>query len=373
MKLSISLLVSLLLHSSHFNLAESGTNKAAEKGKRVAAEKGKNVAMKTKKDAETGISSHFLRGDGKSKDASNLDDAEGDYIVVFKKNKIKNEKTEADFLTRKAKGKLKKTYSKALPGFSARLTRKAMHELQNNPDVDYIEEDGQVTINDCTEATQISVPSWGLDRIDSAATIQSTSNLDGTYSYVEDGPAQEVHVYIIDTGINPTHDEFVGRLGECFGAVDNASDGISGSCEDCHGHGTHVAGTIGGTQYGVAKNANIILHAVRAFNCAGTGSMSDILEAYDWVIEQCINKTCVANGSFGRQVSQLSNDGAASLVDAGIVYAVAAGNDDVDACGKSPASAQGVITVGATTKDDDRSGNSCYGKCVEIFAPVRTS
>ena len=373
MKLSISLLLSLLSHSSHFNLAEGGTNKAAaEKGKRVAAEKGKNVAMKTKKDAETGTSSHLLRRDGKSKDASNLDDAEGDYIVVFKKNKIKNEKTEADFLTKKAKGKLKKTYSKALPGFSARLTRKAMNELQSNPDVDYIEEDVQVTINDCTAVTQSSVPSWGLDRIDFAVTTLFTSELDGTYSYVEDGPAQEVHVYVIDTGINHLHDEFVARpLGECFGAVDNDS-GSSGSCEDCHGHGTHVAGTIGGKQYGVAKNANIVLHAVRAFNCAGSGRMSDILEAYDWVIDQCANKTCVANGSFGSSFSQSSNNGAASLVDAGVVYAVAAGNSNVDACGKSPASAQGVITVGATTQTDVRSGYSCYGECVEIFAPVRT-
>ena len=172
MKLSISFLVSFLSLISHFNLAEGGKREANEKGKRDAAENGKKDVMKAKNDAEKGINnSRFLREEGKGNDVSNLlDDAEGNYIVVFKKNKIKNEKTHADFLTRKAKGKLKKTYSKALPGFSARLTRKAMNELQNNPDVDYIEEDVQITINDCTEATQSSVSSWGLDRIDFAAT-----------------------------------------------------------------------------------------------------------------------------------------------------------------------------------------------------------
>jgi subtilisin family serine protease len=371
MKLSISFLVIFLLLSSHFNFAEGGKKEANEKGKRDT--------MEARKDAEKGINKIFLRGDGEGNDVSDLDDAEGDYIVVFKENKIKNEKTEADFLTRKAKGKLKKTYAKALQGFSARLTRKAINELQNNPHVDYIEEDVQVKINDCIVATQNPVLSWGLDRIDFAVTTQSTSNLDSTYSYVVDGPAQDVHVYVIDTGINSGHDEFVGRrLGEHFGAIDNvpeASDGTftSGSWEDCHGHGTHVAGTVGGTQYGVAKNANIILHAVRVLDCEGSGYMSDIIEAYDWVIQQCTNQICVANGSFAASsMSQVGNDGAASLVEAGIVYAVAAGNDNVDACTTSPASAEGVITVGATTQIDVRSYYSNYGECLDIFAPVRT-
>jgi subtilisin family serine protease len=258
---------------------------------------------------------------------------ERDYIVVFKKKNVfrkKNTsikddvKAEAEFLTKKANGKLMKTYSRAVNGFSATLTCKAMNKLHNNPDVAYIEEDVQVTVNDCATATQFPVSSWGLDRIDSVAT-SSTSTLDQSYSYVlEDGRlTQKVHVYVIDTGINRHHDEFVGRLGNGFNAVSDDD----GAWDDCHGHGTHVAGTIGGKQYGVAKNANIILHAVRVFNCEGSGSSVGILAAYDWVIDQCTNRICVANGSFGGGFSTASNEGATKMVEAGVVFVVAAGND----------------------------------------------
>jgi subtilisin family serine protease len=366
---SLSILVSsFLLLSSHFKFAEGGKNKEAnEKGKRNR------------------IHNKFLIGNEGSEvnDVSDCDeDAEHNYIVVFKKDtSFEDVKAEAELLTKKANGKLMKTYSRAVKGFSATLTCKAMNELNNNPDVAYIEEDGQATVHDCATATQSSVPSWGLDRIDSAAT-QSTFKLDGNYSYVEDDPAapQEVHVYVIDTGINSAHDEFVGRLGDGYNAVAN-NETHPGSWEDCRGHGTHVAGTIGGKQYGVAKNANITLHAVRIFGCPDDGDAvySDIIEAFEWVILQCENTTriCVANGSFGARLSLLSfNEGAASMVAAGIVFVVSAGNDSGDACQKSPASAEGVIAVGSTTIDDDdedhRSDFSNYGKCVDIFAPVRT-
>jgi hypothetical protein len=356
---SLSFLVSsLVLLSSHFNFAEGGKKEANEKGKRKRS-----------------INNRFLFGNGGLNDISDCDDAEHNYIVVFKKNtSIKDVKAEAKLLTKKANGKLMKIYFDSVKGFSATLTCKAMNELQNNPDVAYIEEDAvQNMVNDCTTATQSSVPSWGLDRIDFAAT-QPTSKLDDNYSYVEDGPAQEVHVYVIDSGIKSSHDEFDDRLGDGFGAVNNVP-GTSGSWEDCgSGHGTHVAGTIGGRQYGVTKNANIVLHAVRVFNCEGRSVLSDILEAYDWVIAQCTNtqRICVANGSFNGIFSQSANDGAASLVEAGIVYVVAAGNKSEDACETSPASTEGVIAVGSTTIDDHRSDFSNFGECVEIFAPVRT-
>jgi hypothetical protein len=155
MKLPLSFLVSFLLLLSHFNFAKGGKKEANEKGKRDAA---------AKKKAAQRFNNIFLRGSGRGDDVSVLDDEEGDYIVVFKENKVLNEETEAEceFLTWKAKGKLKKTYSKVLQGFSARLTHKAMNELQNNPDVDYIEEDIQVTINqDCT-ATQSSAQLPGV-------------------------------------------------------------------------------------------------------------------------------------------------------------------------------------------------------------------
>jgi serine protease len=369
MKLSsLSFLVSsfLLLSSHHVNFAEGGKKEANEKGKRNR------------------INNRFLVGNDGSTvhHVSECDDEERDYIVVLKKKKnnvfkkknhtsIKDDiKAEAEFLTKKANGKLMKTYALALEGFSATLTCKAMNELHNNPDVAYIEEDVQVTVNDCTTATQSPVPSWGLDRIDSVAT-QSTSKLDSTYSYVDDGSAQEVHVYVIDTGINSFHDEFAGRLGNGFNVVyDGGRD--ADDWEDCNGHGTHVAGTIVGKQYGVAKNANIVLHAVRVLSCNGYGTSAGIIDAYDWVIAQCTNRICVANGSFGGALSTASNDGATKMVDAGIVFVVAAGNNNWDACKYSPASAEGVITVGSTTSNDGRSSFSNYGECVEIFAPVGT-
>jgi subtilisin family serine protease len=184
-------------------------------------------------------------------------------------------------------------------------------------------------------------------------------------------------VYVIDSGINSAHDEFVGRLGNGFNAVGN-NQTHPGSWEDCGGHGTHVAGTIGGKQYGVAKNANIILHAVRTFTCEGWAFSSDILEAYEWVFDQCTTNTGrirVANGSFSAGSSTF--EAANAMVDAGIVYVVSAGNwgENRDAtiatrCNRSPA--EGVITVGSTTIDDHRSAFSNYGECVIIFAPVRT-
>jgi serine protease len=137
-----------------------------------------------------------------------------------------------------------------------------------------------------------------------------------------------------------------------------------------------VAGTIVGKQYGVAKNANIVLHAVRVLSCNGYGTSAGIIDAYEWVIAQCTNRICVANGSFGGGLSAADNDGATKMVEAGIVFVVAAGNGGREndasslACNSSPASAEGVITVGSTTKNDGRSSFSNYGECVDIFAPV---
>jgi subtilisin family serine protease len=195
---------------------------------------------------------------------------------------------------------------------------------------------------------------WGLDRMD-----QRALPLNGTYTYKADGSG--VTVYIIDTGINFTHSEFGGRASA---GVDEITAG--GNAADCNGHGTHVAGTVGGSTYGVAKNVRLV--AIRVLDCSGSGTTSGVIAGIDWVTA---NRTlpAAANMSLGGDFSQALNDAVARSVAAGVVYAVAAGNSAVDACATSPASAPDAITVGATDANDAFASFSNYGTCVKINAP----
>lgn len=203
-------------------------------------------------------------------------------------------------------------------------------------------------------SSQTPTSSWGLDRID-----QQLLPLNNTYNYNNDGSG--VSAYVIDTGIRITHTEFGGRATHGFDAV---NDGYNGN--DCHGHGTHVAGTIGGTNYGVAKNVQLI--AVRVLNCSGSGTTSGVIAGIDWVTVNAV-RPAVANMSLGGSISLALDSAVTNSINSGVSYAIAAGNSSQNACNFSPARVPAAITVGATNNSDSRPSWSNYGKCLDLFAP----
>ncbi len=271
------------------------------------------------------------------------------YIVVFDKSArgadVRNARAEAQ----RRGGQVHHTYSTALRGFAATLPDNALRNLQRNPNVAFIEADAVV------ELTETQSPAtWGLDRID-----QRSRPLDNSYTYTATGAG--VRSYIIDTGIRRTHSEFGGRAVHGYTAI---NDGRGST--DCNGHGTHVAGTVGGSTYGAAKATTLV--AVRVLNCQGSGTNSGVIAGVDWVTSNHV-KPAVANMSLGGGASTALDNAVANSVAAGVTYAVAAGNDNRDACNYSPARVGSALTVGATTSSDARSSFSNYGSCLDIFAP----
>jgi subtilisin family serine protease len=277
------------------------------------------------------------------------------YIVKLKADANRDSLSSADYVLQEADRlqmnygiKVLQQYTHVFSGFSIKAKDDQLEALLQDPNVERVEVNKVVRIN-----TVQASATWGIDRVD------SRRGLDRTYNYSSTG--QGVHAYIIDTGTRTTHSEFKGRVGQGFSSINDAN-----GANDCHGHGTHVSGTIGGSTYGVAKN--VIVHGVRVLGCDGSGDDAGVIAGIDWVAKNAI-KPAVANMSLGGDKSQSLDEAVQAAVNSGVVFVVAAGNENQNACNVSPSNVPEAITVGATTRTDSRASYSNFGKCVDIFAP----
>jgi subtilisin family serine protease len=246
------------------------------------------------------------------------------------------------------------TYTRVFNGFAAAMTARTARQVAADPDVAFVQPNVIHRISD----TQNNPPSWGLDRID-----QRNRPVNNAYTYST--TASNVHAYVIDTGIRTSHQDFGGRAASGFDAVDG------GTADDCHGHGTHVAGTVGGTSYGVAKGVQLV--AVRVLNCQGSGTTAQVAAGIDWVTANAV-KPAVANMSLGGSADTVLDNAVQASINSGVSYAIAAGNGflglfALDACTQSPARVPAAITVSATNSSDAKPSWANRGTCVDVFAP----
>lgn len=247
-----------------------------------------------------------------------------------------------------------RTFDQTISGMLVQADSQQLAALKKVPQVAYIEANSPVQLQPQPGVAQQN-PTWGLDRVD-----QRNLPLDRQFNPAYNG--QNVTTYVIDTGVMVEHSDFGGRARHGYDFVDN--DAVA---QDCNGHGTHVAGTIAGSEYGVAKQAAVV--GVRVLNCAGSGTIAGVIAGVDWVAGQQPGQTKIGNMSLGGGASQALDDAVNRAVGRGVFMAVAAGNNNADACNYSPARAAQVFTVGSSTSADQRSGFSNFGNCVEIFAP----
>ncbi|TML28058.1 MAG: S8 family peptidase [Actinobacteria bacterium] len=279
-------------------------------------------------------------------DANGPDAIPGSYIVV-----LKDFERNPYALTGRYGGVVVREYDSAVHGFSARMSSGQAARMAADPAVAYVQQDARVALS----GAQPHPPSWGLDRID-----QRGLPLGGWYMY-PDVPTATVHAYVIDTGLRTTHVEFGGRASNGWDFIDN--DPVA---DDCNGHGTHVAGTIGGATFGVAKSVQLV--GVRVLDCSGSGSYSQIIAGIDWVTANAV-KPAVANLSLGGPADRALDDAVRASIASGVTYVVAAANDNTDACTISPADTAEAITVAASDSNDQRASFSDWGSCVDLFAP----
>jgi subtilisin family serine protease len=271
----------------------------------------------------------------------------GSYIVVLKDASAAN----ASGLATRYGATVGHVYRHALKGFEARVSAAEAKRLAADPAVAYVEQNHTVSIN----ATQLNPPSWGLDRID-----QRNLPLDNSYTFPNTGAG--VTAYIIDTGIRFTHVDFGGRATSGFDAIDG------GAADDCNGHGTHTAGTTGGTSFGVAKGVSLV--AVRVLNCAGNGTFAQVIAGIDFVTgDHAAGTPAVANMSLGGPIDPATDQAVRNSIADGVTYSLSAGNSNTSACNQTPARVAEALTVAATDINDQRASFSNKGKCVDLFAP----
>jgi subtilisin family serine protease len=262
----------------------------------------------------------------------------------------------------KAQGiKVLHEYGEVFDGLAVEMTASQLSKVSSLIGIEKITRDTQVNIS----AVQTPTPSWGLDRVDQRLPVNTDPSSHNSYNYNLTGSGSTV--YVVDTGIY-LHNDIASRVAQVgYNAItgDDPDD-----WEDCHGHGTHVAGTAAGSQYGVAKASTIV--GIKVLNCNGSGWSSDIIDGLDWILSNTNpnSKTrAVVNMSLGGGYNQAFNDAVDAMVTAGVTVVLAAGNSNASACNASPASAPLAITVGATTSDDSKAYYSNYGSCVDIQAP----
>jgi subtilisin family serine protease len=283
--------------------------------------------------------------------AGAVDAVPGSYIVVLKPGSA-TVPSASQRLVREYGGTVGANYLSTVRGFQLRATAFQASRLAADSAVQYVEQDA-VLRSAAAVSTQATQLTWGLDRID-----QRTAKLSRSYAYTS---ASDVTAYVIDTGVRVAHQEFGGRARNGYDFVNE--DKVA---EDCNGHGTHVAGTIGGATYGVAKDVKLV--ALKVLGCDGSGKFSDFIAAVDWVTANA-KLPAVANMSIGGDVSKTLDAAVNRSIAKGVTYAIAGGNENKNACKFSPGGTPDAITVGAVDKADKRASFSNYGTCLDLFAP----
>ncbi|PWI11834.1 serine protease [Streptomyces sp. NWU339] len=273
------------------------------------------------------------------------------FIVTLKADEAKAGSAKGRALAEKYGAEIERTYTKALNGYEVEASEAEAKRLAADPAVASVIQNRTFHIT----ATQPSPPSWGLDRID-----QRNLPLNNSYTY-PDSAGQGVTAYVIDTGVRITHSDFGGRASYGYDAVDNDN-----TAQDGNGHGTHVAGTVAGNAYGVAKKAKVV--GVRVLNNSGSGTTAQVVAGIDWVARNAV-KPAVANMSLGGGADSALDTAVRNAVASGVTFVVAAGNESTNASTKSPARVAEAITVGATTSSDARASYSNYGSILDVFAP----